>query len=178
MPHQLSGGLRQRVAIAIALAANPELLIADEPTTALDVTVQAQLLEVLRREQLDRRMAMILITHDHGVVARTCDRVAVMYAGRLVEQGAADDIFGGARHPYTVGLQRSVPRLDVLAGSRLPSIPGSPPVMTALAAGCPFEPRCMFAVDRCREAEPASAPVPDGAPGHEMACWVDIRGAS
>jgi peptide/nickel transport system ATP-binding protein len=178
LPHQLSGGLRQRVAISIALAADPDVLIADEPTTALDVTIQAQLLELLRREKAARHMSMILITHDHGVVARTCDRVAVMYAGRIVEVGETSEIFRDARHPYSLGLQTSVPRFDRVRPGRLPSIAGAPPPMIDLPPGCPFEPRCPFAVERSRVEEPTLAPVPGGRPGHEAACWVDTRGHS
>jgi oligopeptide transport system ATP-binding protein len=174
-PHQLSGGLRQRVAVAIALAPNPNLLIADEPTTALDVTIQAQILELLRRERAERGMALILITHDLGVVASLADRLAVMYAGRVVESGPTERVFGDPRHPYTVGLLTSVPRLDGELGDRLPSIPGSPPAMTALPVGCPFRPRCTYAEARSAAEEPPLMPV--GAE-HAAACWVDVREAA
>jgi oligopeptide/dipeptide ABC transporter ATP-binding protein len=171
-PHQLSGGLRQRVAVAIALAPNPDVLIADEPTTALDVTIQAQVLDLLRRQQGERRMAMILITHDVGVVASLSDRLAVMYAGRIVEIGRSDEVFTDPRHPYTLGLLRSVPRIDSEIAERLPSIPGTPPPLSALPPGCPFRPRCSFAVERSDDEEPPLAPVGDD---HAAACWVDIR---
>ena len=133
-PHQLSGGLRQRVAVAIALAPNPDVLIADEPTTALDVTVQAQLLDLLRKEQRERRMALLLITHDLGVIASVTDRVAVMYAGRIVEEGSVAEIFAGPRHPYTAALLRSMPRLDRERRAVLETIAGQPPVLSALPA--------------------------------------------
>jgi oligopeptide/dipeptide ABC transporter ATP-binding protein len=175
LPHQLSGGIRQRVALAIALAADPDVLIADEPTTALDVTIQAQLLDLIKREQQTRGMAILLITHDHGVVARVCDRVAVMYAGRIVEIGDAHDLFGDPRHPYTLGLQRSVPRLDVVAGQRLPSIPGAPPAMQDLPSGCPFHPRCTFKVEVCEQTDPPLERALDAGPGHLKACWVDVH---
>jgi oligopeptide transport system ATP-binding protein len=171
-PHQLSGGLRQRVAVAIALAPNPAVLIADEPTTALDVTIQAQLLELLKREQAERQMALVLITHDLGVVAGMSDRLAVMYAGRIVEEGPSDRVFADPRHPYTLGLLRSVPRIDGEIPARLPSIAGAPPPMWALPAGCPFRPRCEFADARSALEEPPLVPV---AERHAAACWVDIR---
>ena len=178
-PHQLSGGIRQRVAIAIALAADPEILIADEPTTALDVTVQAQLLDLLIREQARRRMAVILITHDHGVIARTCDRAIVMYAGHIVEQGTVRDVLRSPRHPYTLGLRESVPRLDRAGGTRLPSIPGAPPLIGDLPQGCPFNPRCRFVIDTCRVEDPPLAVLDSGAgTDHRAACWVDVRAAS
>jgi oligopeptide/dipeptide ABC transporter ATP-binding protein len=167
-PHQLSGGLRQRIAVAMALAADPELLIADEPTTALDVTVQAQLLDLLRRERERRGMGMILITHDLGIVAGMTDRVCVMYAGRIVEQGPTEVVFAAPRHPYTAGLLRSIPRIDSTIAGRLPSIEGSPPSPWALPAGCPFAPRCERVEERCRVDEPASQPV---GPAHVAACW-------
>jgi oligopeptide/dipeptide ABC transporter ATP-binding protein len=170
-PHQLSGGLRQRVALAVALAADPELLIADEPTTALDVTVQAQILDLLKRQQQQRGMAMILITHDLGVIANIADQVCVMYAGRLVERGSIDQIFHRPAHPYTLALLRSVPRIDDGFHSRLPSISGAPPPMSTLPEGCPFQPRCPFAIEACaiepelREVETTS---------QATACWVDL----
>jgi len=169
-PHQLSGGLRQRAAVAVALAADPEVLIADEPTTALDVTVQAQLLELLKREQEQRQMAVLLITHDLGVVARMSDQLCVMYAGRIVERGPAAEIFRHPRHPYTLGLLRSVPRLDRPLERRLPSIAGAPPEMWRLPSGCPFRPRCGYAVARCANDDPVLELV--GAAGHSAACWV------
>jgi oligopeptide transport system ATP-binding protein len=171
-PHQLSGGLRQRVAVAIALAPNPEVLIADEPTTALDVTVQAQLLELLRRERVERGMAMLLITHDLGVVAGMTDRLCVMYAGRIVEEGPTESVFAEPRHPYTLGLLRSVPRLDTELQDRLPSIPGAPPPIWARPTGCPFRPRCPFAMDQCEVEDP---PLEAHGPGRAAACWADLR---
>ena len=172
-PHQLSGGLRQRVAVAIALAPNPEVLIADEPTTALDVTIQAQLLELLRREQAERRMAVILITHDLGVVAGMADRLCVMYAGRIVEEGSTEVVFASPRHPYTLGLLQSVPRIDGEVTLRLPSISGTPPPMWALPSGCPFRPRCPFAFERCEREDPPLEALEDR--GHAAACFADVR---
>ncbi len=173
-PHQLSGGLRQRAAVAVALAPNPELLIADEPTTALDVTIQAQLLELLERERKERGMALVLITHDLGVVAGMAARLCVMYAGRIVEEGPAEAVFAQPRHPYTLGLLRSVPRIDGALERRLPSIPGAPPPIGDLPRGCPFRPRCPYAVARCEAGDPPLATT--GADGQAAACWVDIRG--
>lgn len=166
-PHELSGGMRQRVAIAIALAANPAVLIADEPTTALDVTVQAQLLELLRREQRSRSMALLLITHDLGVVASIADRVAVMYAGEIVEHGPVDDLFANPRHPYTAGLLESLPRLADDADVDLPVIPGQPPPLGELPAGCAFRPRCGVALERCATDHPTPAQMGPT----EIACW-------
>ncbi|MCY3927628.1 MAG: ABC transporter ATP-binding protein [Acidobacteria bacterium] len=153
-PHQFSGGMRQRVMIAMALACHPRLLIADEPTTALDVTVQAQILELLKERTRETDSALILITHDLGVVARYADRVAVMYGGRIVESGPAAALYADPRHPYTQGLLRSVPRLEGDTGGRLESIEGQPPDLSALPAGCAFEPRCPNAHERCLEAPP------------------------
>jgi peptide/nickel transport system ATP-binding protein len=143
-PHQLSGGMRQRVMIAMALVNSPELLIADEPTTALDVTVQAQILELLRDLQKEFGMAIILITHDLGVVAQVADRVAVMYAGRIVEYGKVDDIFYDPQMPYTMGLLSSIARMDIERGGKLDPIPGQPPSLIVLPTGCPFNPRCAY----------------------------------
>jgi oligopeptide/dipeptide ABC transporter ATP-binding protein len=168
-PHQFSGGMRQRAMIAMAIANSPTLLIADEPTTALDVTIQAQVLEVLRTAQQEHDSALLLITHDLGVVAGLADRIAVMYAGRVVEEGTLDEIFYDPRHPYTVGLLSSLPRLDIDHGERLRTIPGSPPGLLALPPGCPFAPRCPYVVDRCREERPALAPV--GNSSRRAACW-------
>ena len=174
-PHQLSGGLRQRVAVAVALAPDPEVLIADEPTTALDVTIQAQLLELLKREQAERQMALMLITHDLGVVAGMADRLCVMYAGRIVEEGPTERVFAEPRHPYTLGLLRSVPRIDGEIGRRLPSIPGNPPPIWEIPAGCPFRSRCSYALARCEAEDPPLEPV--GRDGQAAACWADVREA-
>jgi oligopeptide/dipeptide ABC transporter ATP-binding protein len=165
-PHQLSGGMLQRVMIAMALSCEPALLIADEPTTALDVTVQAQILELLRRLQKDLRMSLLLITHDLGVVAELADRVAVMYAGRIVETGPVASLFDAPRHPYTAALFESIPRLDSPRGS-LRAIPGDVPDPFAFPSGCRFRTRCSIAIDACREALP---PLVDAAPGHASAC--------
>jgi peptide/nickel transport system ATP-binding protein/oligopeptide transport system ATP-binding protein len=165
-PHQLSGGMRQRVMIAMALACRPELLIADEPTTALDVTVQAQILDLLRELQAETGMAIILITHDLGVVAEMADEIAVMYAGRVVERASAASIFADPQHPYTLGLLGSIPRLDE-DRDRLLAIEGTVPPPFALPPGCRFAPRCPFAESACETATPALAEV---APGHLVAC--------
>jgi oligopeptide/dipeptide ABC transporter ATP-binding protein len=166
-PHQLSGGMRQRAMIAMALANAPQLLIADEPTTALDVTIQAQILALVRRLQDETGTAMILITHDLGVVAEVADQVAVMYAGRIVESGPVDAIFADPQHPYTIGLMGSVPSLGRREG-RLATIPGTVPPADRMPAGCRFAPRCPFAAPRCTaEAPPAALVGPD----HRAACW-------
>lgn len=165
-PHQLSGGMRQRVAIAIALACEPKLLIADEPTTALDVTVQAGILDLLQREQRARSMTMILITHDLGVVAGRCDEVAVMYAGKIVEQAGTKTLFANTRMPYTQALLDSIPRLDQPPHQRLNSIGGRPPQLIEPPPGCRFAPRCTYSEDRCTSEEPT---LRDGA--HRFACW-------
>jgi oligopeptide/dipeptide ABC transporter ATP-binding protein len=166
-PHQLSGGLRQRVMIAMALACNPRLLIADEPTTALDVTIQAQILELIAKLQQELGMAVLLITHDLGVVAETAHRVAVMYAGRVVEEAGVLELFERPRHPYTAGLLRSRPRLDVGHG-RLVPIEGSVPDALHVPAGCAFHPRCPLAVERCRREEPPLS----AQAGRRFACFV------
>jgi oligopeptide/dipeptide ABC transporter ATP-binding protein len=168
-PHQLSGGMRQRVMIAIAIACDPKLIIADEPTTALDVTIQAQILELMR--DLTRRLgaALIIITHNLGVVARYADRVNVMYAGRIVESGNAAAIYHDPRHPYTMALLRSVPRLDQPRQARLEPIDGQPPDLTRLDGGCAFRPRCRFAVERCAVAAPPLEAA--GEAGHLSACF-------
>jgi len=167
-PHQFSGGMRQRVMIAMALLCRPALLVADEPTTALDVTIQAQILELLRELQEELGSSTILITHDLGVVAGTADLVAVMYAGRVVERGTAAEIFGEARHPYTKGLLASVPRLDAAQKEALVPIPGQPPDPSRLPSGCPFRTRCSAATERCAAERPALRAL---GPGREVACW-------
>ena len=174
-PHQLSGGLRQRVAIAVAIAANPDVLVADEPTTALDVTIQAQILDLLERERKRRGMALILITHDLGVVASVTDRVIVMYAGRVVESGTTKDIFSDPRHPYTLGLMNSMPRLDSPLDVRPATIPGSPPTGYQEVAGCPFSPRCTWVRAACRTKYPPLDRVAGGVGTHEAACLIDVR---
>jgi peptide/nickel transport system ATP-binding protein len=166
-PHQLSGGMRQRVMIAIGLACNPKLLIADEPTTALDVTIQAQILELMK--DLSRRLgiALVIITHNLGIVARYADRVNVMYAARIVEQGSADNVFLEPAHPYAIGLMRSIPRLDVPRGIKLETIEGLPPDLRAPPAGCRFAPRCPYRIDACAQRDP---PLEEARPGHRSAC--------
>jgi len=153
-PHQFSGGMRQRVMIAMGLSCNPDLLIADEPTTALDVTIQAQILELIKRLRQEFDSAIVLITHDMGVVADIADRVVVMYAGRIVEQGTKNELFRNPQHPYTWGLLNSIPRLDRPKSRRLSTIPGQPPSMLALPSGCRFRPRCAYAFDRCATEDP------------------------
>jgi oligopeptide transport system ATP-binding protein len=158
-PHELSGGMRQRVMIAMALLCEPELLIADEPTTALDVTVQAQILDILRHLTREMNLALVLITHDLGVVAGLADRVAVMYGGRVVEEGTAHDIFLRPGHPYTRALLKATTRLDDDADVPLAAIPGQPPSASTLPAGCAFAPRCDVAFDRCRSERPVLATI-------------------
>ena len=175
-PHQMSGGMRQRVMIAMALICHPQLLIADEPTTALDVTIQAQILELLDRLQRELGMAVMLITHDLGVVAGSADRVVVMYAGQVVEQAPTTELFARPLHPYTEGLLASVPRLDTRVSQvrgRLHSIPGQVPAATAWPAGCRFHPRCPYAWDRCAMEEPPLLDSPGGEAGtHTVRCWL------
>jgi oligopeptide transport system ATP-binding protein len=171
-PHQFSGGMRQRVMIAMALACNPKLLIADEPTTALDVTVQAQILELINGVCTDFGTAVILITHDLGVVAGMTDRVVVMYAGKVVETAPTDELFANPRHPYTLGLLASVPRLDEERHSQLRTIEGAPPDLLKPPPGCPFMPRCAFARAICRTMPPLD-PLAGGS-AHLKACWVDV----
>jgi oligopeptide transport system ATP-binding protein len=173
-PHQFSGGMRQRAMIAMALSCNPQLLIADEPTTALDVTIQAQILDLVRRLRDKIGMAMIWITHDLGVVAGIADTLQVMYAGFIVERGPSNEIFHDTRHPYTLGLLGSVPRLDQ-KGEKLFSIEGTPPDLRTQPKGCPFAPRCQYVVEKCWQENPPLVPVTEGAPGHTVACWVDVR---
>jgi peptide/nickel transport system ATP-binding protein len=176
-PHQLSGGMRQRVMIAIALCCNPQVLIADEPTTALDVTIQAQILDLMLELKEKLGSAIILITHDLGVVAETCERVIVMYAGRMVEQATAAELFGRPLHPYTRGLLRALPRADDdgAAGSvrpKLAEIPGIVPDLSRPIAGCAFAPRCGFVVDRCRTDAPGLV---EAGNSHPVACWEAHR---
>ena len=170
-PHQLSGGMRQRTMIAMGLANEPAILIADEPTTALDVTVQAQILELLRDLNRELNTSIIMITHNLGVVAGLCSRVIVMYAGQIVEHGPVDEIFGRPQHPYTWALLRSVPRVDAIRHERLRSIEGLPPDLISPPAGCRFHPRCPFRIDRCFRLEPS---LETTSAGHTAACWVTM----
>jgi oligopeptide/dipeptide ABC transporter ATP-binding protein len=167
-PHEFSGGMRQRVMIAMSLMCKPKLIIADEPTTALDVTIQAQILELMKGLSKKLGVALIVITHNLGVVARYADRVNVMYAGKIVESGTAEDIYHNPKHPYTVGLLKSVPRLDLPRTERLVPIPKQPPDLTRLDGGCAFRPRCSFASEKCKNAIPSLELVDDG---HHAACW-------
>jgi peptide/nickel transport system ATP-binding protein len=170
-PHEFSGGMRQRAMIAMALALEPQVLIADEPTTALDVTIQAQILRLLERLNRERGLATILITHDLGVVAEVADRVLVMYAGRVVEEGTLDQIFYDPQHPYTWGLLGSLTRIDRPRPHRLPQIGGAPPSLLELPQGCAFQPRCPHAFDRCAELPDLAARLPE-APEHRDRCWL------
>ena len=167
-PHHLSGGMRQRVMIALALSCEPKLIIADEPTTALDVTIQAQILELMKDLTKRLGVALVVITHNLGVVARYADRVNVMYAGKIIEMGSAQQIYHQPHHPYTLGLLASVPRMDQPRGTRLIPIDGQPPDLTRLDGGCAFRPRCRFAVDRCAQEFP---PLENIDSGHVSACW-------
>lgn len=167
-PHHFSGGMRQRVMIAMALACDPKLIIADEPTTALDVTIQAQILELMKNLTREMGVAMIIITHNLGVVARYADRVNVMYAGKIVESGSAKEIYHNPRHPYTLALLKSVPRLDLPRGAKLDPVDGQPPDLARLDDGCPFRPRCRFAQDGCANAVPPLAEVREK---HWSACF-------
>ncbi len=174
-PHQFSGGMRQRVMIAMALSCNPKLLIADEPTTALDVTIQAQILDLIKNLKKELGTAVILITHDLGVVAGMTDRINVMYAGYIVETAPTGELFGNPRHPYTLGLLRSIPRIDEERREKLIPIEGLPPDLVDTPPGCPFAPRCTYAIQKCRETNPTLEPV---AEGHRIACWVDVTGGA
>jgi peptide/nickel transport system ATP-binding protein len=169
-PHQLSGGMRQRAFIAMALSCNPSLLIADEPTTALDVTVQAQILELLKRLRSDFGSSIVLITHDMGVVAEVADRVMVMYAGRIVERGTTRELFTQPWHPYSWGLHDSIPPIEGRRPHRLPSIPGNPPALLDLPPGCPFAPRCPYRFEKC-----SALPPLEGRDGHEAACFLPLE---
>ncbi len=168
-PHQFSGGMRQRAMIAMALSCNPTLLIADEPTTALDVIIQAQIVDLVKRLQENLGMAVMWITHDLGIIAEIAHKVNVMYAGYIVERGGVRDIFKYTRHPYTIGLLGSLPRLDEAPGTKLVSIPGLPPDLIALPPGCPFAVRCTYAIDQCKEEMPQLEQV-EGS-DHSVACW-------
>lgn len=171
-PHQLSGGMRQRAMIAMALACNPRVLIADEPTTALDVTIQAQILDLMGRLKEEFQTAILLITHDLGIVAETAKRVVVMYAGKVVEEASVQEIFENPKHPYTQGLLKSIPRIDHHLGSqreRLREIPGTVPNLLRLPGGCPFHPRCPVAIERCSREEPLLEPKGED---HLASCWV------
>jgi len=170
-PHQFSGGMRQRVMIAMGLSCKPEILIADEPTTALDVTIQAQIVELTKKLQSQFGMAVIWITHDLGVAAEIADRMIVMYAGFVVEEADVYEIYENPRHPYTLALLKSLPRVDRKKHDRLANIQGSPPDCIQMPPGCPFRPRCGFGVERCEHENPGLMPV---AKGHKMACWVDV----
>jgi oligopeptide transport system ATP-binding protein len=171
-PHQFSGGMRQRVMIAMALSCNPQILIADEPTTALDVTIQAQIVDLVKRLRDELGMAVLWITHDLGVVARIAQRVIVMYGGYIVEEAAVKKLYSNPQHPYTVGLMGSLPRLDAKEHHRLVSIEGQPPVLMSKPDQCPFVPRCKYAIERCWKENPDLEMVSQD---HRTACWVDIK---
>ena len=171
-PHQFSGGMRQRVMIAMALTCNPQILIADEPTTALDVTIQAQIVELAKRLRDDLGMAMIWITHDLGIIAGLADRLAVMYAGYIIEEAPVKELYGNPQHPYALGLLGSLPRLDATQRYRLVSIDGLPPVLYEKPTLCPFVPRCTYKIDRCLQENPSLLPVGSE---HRAACWVDPK---
>ncbi|HEX6302589.1 MAG TPA: ABC transporter ATP-binding protein [Anaerolineales bacterium] len=170
-PHQLSGGMRQRVMIAMGLACNPRLLIADEPTTALDVTIQAQIVRQVKKLQKQLGMAVIWITHDLGVVAGLAERVIVMYSGHIVEQARVDDLYADPRHPYTLGLLKSIPYVEAKSQDELQPIEGTPPDLTDLPSGCPFAPRCPYVIEKCHSENPPLEFVDED---HLAACWVDV----
>ncbi len=172
-PHQFSGGMRQRVMIAMALSCKPDILIADEPTTALDVTIQAQILDLMREMQKSEGTAIILITHDLGVVANVCDRVLVMYGGKIVEESSVDDLFANPLHPYSLGLIESVPRWDASHGGKLVAIEGQPPNLADLPSGCSFHPRCRYCIDECESTEPKLVALGE----RRFACHVNINEA-
>lgn len=175
-PHQFSGGMRQRVMIAMALSCNPKLIIADEPTTALDVTIQAQVLELMKNLSQEFGVALIVITHNLGVVARYADRMNIMYAGKIIERGTSKEVYSNPRHPYTVGLLKSVPRLDLPRRAKLDPIEGQPPDLVNLPPGCSFRDRCRWAVDKCAVETP---PLMQVGEGHWSACWrADVLGAA
>jgi oligopeptide transport system ATP-binding protein len=171
-PHQYSGGMRQRVMIAMALSCSPQILIADEPTTALDVTIQAQIMDLVKRLRDELGMAIIWITHDLGVVAGLAQRVLVMYGGFIIEEAKVGDLYSNPSHPYTIGLLGSLPRLDEKQKTKLYSIEGSPPVLMRKPSTCPFAPRCRWAMERCWKENPALEPI---SPEHRVACWVDTK---
>jgi oligopeptide/dipeptide ABC transporter ATP-binding protein len=173
-PHELSGGMRQRVVIAIALSCGPRMLFADEPTTALDVTVQRQILDLLGRERSERNMAMILVTHDLGIVAGRADDIAVMYAGRIVEKAPTKTLFKHMKMPYTEALMNSIPKVDLPSHTHLEVIPGRPPNLISPPAGCKFAPRCKYVRARCRDEEP---PLVEASPGHLYRCWYPVGSA-
>jgi len=172
-PHQFSGGMRQRVMIAMALSSEPKLLIADEPTTALDVTIQAQIVDLIKRLRDELGMAIIWITHDLGVVAGFVDKVVVMYAGHIVEMAPLKEFYANPLHPYTIGLLGSLPRLDAKSDQKLVSIDGLPPDLIDMPSCCPFIDRCAYAIERCGEENPAHRQV---GPEHFIACWIDVGG--
>lgn len=172
-PHQFSGGMRQRVMIAMALVCTPQILIADEPTTALDVTIQAQIVELVKKLRDELGMAIIWITHDLGIIAGLADRVNVMYGGLIIEEAPVKTLYTNPQHPYTIGLLESLPRMDELRNRRLESIDGIPPVLMERPNFCPFAPRCKFAIDHCRNERPILSST--GEDGHNVACWVDPK---
>ena len=174
-PHQFSGGMRQRVMIAMALSCSPQILIADEPTTALDVTIQAQIIELVKRLRDELGMAIVWITHDLGVVAGMAQRVLVMYGGYIIEEALVNELYSNLQHPYTIGLMGSLPRLDEEGHHRLVSIDGQPPILYEKPNHCPFEPRCTYAIERCKNENP---PLEMIAQDHHVACWVDTKTGS